>query len=106
MDKKGSKKNRPNGFYLRQCVNLPNFMGMRSINETVNSVLKRKQIHFLRSKKCVMKKREFGWNVILYNIRRIIKISYSKDNQAFFIWQIEIYSIRTKPENRKFFNLR
>ena len=69
---------------------------MRSINETVNSVLKRKQIHFLRSKKCVMKKREFGWNVILYNIRRIIKISYSEDNQAFFICHIEIYSIRTE----------
>jgi hypothetical protein len=64
---------------------LPEFMGMRSINETTNSVLKRTQIHFLRSKKEVMKKREFGWQIILYNIKRKIKISNSGINQTFFI---------------------
>ena len=66
------------------------------MNETVNSVLKRTQINALRSKKAFMKKREFGWQVIFYNIKRIIKISDSKNNQAFFIFQIEIYSIRTE----------
>ena len=97
MDKKALRNKRPNGKYRRECLNLPEFVGMRSINETVNSVLKRTQIHFLRSKKCVMKKREFGWNVILYNIKRTIRISYLENNQTFFIFQIEIYSIRTEP---------
>ena len=70
MDKRGYKNQKPKGKYRRECLNLPDFMGMRSINETINSVLKRKQIHFLRSKKSYMKKREFGWHIILYNIRR------------------------------------
>ncbi|MBI3623472.1 DHH family phosphoesterase, partial [Candidatus Pacearchaeota archaeon] len=46
--------------------------------------------------KCFMKKREFGWHVILYNIKRKIIIS-SKNSQTFIFYQIEIYSIRTKP---------
>ena len=75
MDKKALKNKRPKGKYRRECQILPEFIGMGSINETVNSVLKRTQIHYLRNKKCVMKKREFWWNVILYNIKRIKKIS-------------------------------
>ena len=97
MNKKAYSYNKPKGKYRRECVKLPEFIGMRSINETVNSVLKRTQIHFLRSKKCVMKKKEFGWNVIAYNIKRTIMISYSTNHQTFFICQIEIYSIRTEP---------
>ena len=91
-----SLKKKPRGKYRRECVELPEFYGMRWMNETVNSVLKRTQINALRSKKAFMKKREFGWQVIFYNIKRIIKISDSKNNQAFFIFQIEIYSIRTE----------
>jgi len=97
MNKRAYKNKRPSGFYRRQCVNLPSFKGMRSINETVNSVLKRTQIHSLRSKKHFMREREFAWQIVYYNIKRIIKISDSNDNRAFFICQIEIYSIRTEP---------
>ena len=96
MSKKALRNKRPKGKYRRQCLKLPEFMGMRSINETINSVLKRTQIHFLRSKKGFMKKREFGWNIVLYNIKRKIKVS-SKINQTFIFFKIEIYSIRTEP---------
>ena len=99
---KKSLKQRPKGFYRRQCVDLPDFIGMRSINETVNSVLKRTQIHFLRSKKSFMKQREFGWNVILYNIKRTIKISSLGTNQTFIFFKIEINSIRTEPKTKSF----
>ena len=97
MNKHAFRDRRPSGFYRRKCINLPGFKGMRSIVETVNSVLKRTQIHYLRSKTQVMREREFGWNIVLYNIKRRIKISHSKNNQTFFICQIEIYSIRTEP---------
>jgi len=100
MDKRGYKNQKPSGFYRRQCVDLPDFYGMRWINETVNSVLKRTQIHFLRSKKCFMKQREFGWQIILYNIKRTI-ITSSKNNQTFIFYQIEIHSIRTEHKSRK-----
>jgi len=82
---KRSLKQKPKGKYRRKCVELPDFFGMRWINETVNSVLKRTQIHYLRSKEPFMRKREFGWNVILYNIKRKIKISSDKLSQTFFI---------------------
>jgi len=98
MHKWGSKKKRPQGFYRRKCADLPEFYGMRWINETINSVLKRTQIHFLRSKKCFMKQREFGWNVILYNIKRIIKISYNKSSQTFFI-QIYLFVLSGQSTN-------
>src|SRR3989338_4783631 len=89
---KRSLKEKPKGKHRRECVDLPEFYGMRWINETINSVLKRTQIHFLRSKKSYMKKREFGWHVILYNIKRKIKLS-SGNVQSFIFFKIEIYSI-------------
>ena len=95
MHKWGSKNKRPKGFYRRKCVELPEFYGMRWINETVNSVLKRTQIHYLRSKKHFMREREFGWNVVLYNIKRIIKIS-SKGVQTFFYLIIIFCPFRTE----------
>ena len=55
MDKRGYKNKKPKGKYRRQCLELPEFYGMRWINETVNSVLKRTQINSLRNKKCFMK---------------------------------------------------
>ncbi len=105
MNKRAYKNKKPSGKYRRQCIVMPEFKGMRNINETVNSVLKRTQIHSLRSKIHYMREREFAWNIILYNIKRIIKIFYSKNNQTFFICQIEIQSIRTEPYYRKIFIL-
>jgi len=102
-NKRSLKSKKPKGFYRRKCMEKPDFYGMRWINETVNSALKRTQIHYLRSKKHYMREREFAWNVVLYNIKRIIKISCSKNRQAFFICQIKIYSIRTEHANQKYF---
>ena len=98
MNKRAFKRKRPTGFYRRQCVNLPDFMGMRSINETVNSVLKRTQIHYLRSRTFIMREKEFGWNIVLYNIKRTIKVSSEKSNQTFFI---QIYLFVLSGQSRK-----
>ena len=100
MHKWGSKNKKPGGFYRRKCIELPDFYGMRWINETVNSVLKRTQINSLRSKKSFMKQREFGWQVILYNIKRKIKISHGEVNQTFFCLIVIICPFRTEQHQR------
>ena len=84
-NKGSSKKKKPKGKYRRECIELPEFYGMRWTNETVNSVLKRKQISALKSKKCFMKQREFGWQVTIYNIKRKMKLVNGKETQTFFI---------------------
>lgn len=93
MNKRAFKNQRPKGFYRRQCVEMPEFKGMRSINETVNSVLKGTQITSLRSKKHFMRERELGWQIILYNIKRKIKIDKNGNVQAFLFLKIIIYFI-------------
>jgi len=99
MDKKALSNKRPKGRYRRQCVELPEFYGMRWINETVNSVLKRTQIHFLRSKKSFMKQREFGWQIILYNIKRKIIVENNKIKvQTFFYSILIICPFRTEDK--------
>lgn len=60
----------PKGRFRRQCLELPDFMGQRSIIECVNAVLKRRFLGCLKSKKSYMKKREFGWVMIVYNLTR------------------------------------
>jgi hypothetical protein len=101
MNKRAFKDQRPKGFYRRQCKeNPPEFKGMRSIVESINFVLKRTQITSLRSKKHFMRERELGWHVVLYNIKRKIKISSGKGIQTFIFLRIEIYSIRTTPFNQ------
>jgi hypothetical protein len=94
-NKKSLKRKRPKGFYRRQCVELPEFMGQRSIVESVNYSIKQKQVNSLRSKKSFMKQREFGWQIIWYNIRMDLKNSNQKDLN-FFIFQVRIYVI---PDN-------
>ena len=100
MDKRGYKNQKPKGKYRRECLVLPDFKGMRWISETVNSVLKRTQISALKSKKCFMKQREFGWNIIYYNIKRKIKISKEENIQTFFYLVIIIYPFRTEQRIR------
>ena len=99
MNKKAFSRKKPTGKYRRECLNLPEFIGMRSINETVNSVLKRTQINFLRSKKSFMKKREFGWQVIIYNIKRKIKLSNGEKIQSFIFLITQIIIIPDRAEN-------
>ena len=105
-DKRSFKNKRPKGKYRRECLEKPDYYGMRWINETVNSVLKRTQIHCLQSKKCFMKQREFGWHVILYNIKRTIKTSNKKEVQTFFVLIVIFYPFRTEQitkNNNKIF---
>ena len=97
-NKKSLKRKRPKGIYRRQCIELPEFMGQRSIVESINYSLKQKQIHSLKSKKVFMKQREFGWQIIVYNLRMDLKNSSEKETN-FFILIFEIYVI---PDNANF----
>jgi len=92
-NKKSSKHKKPKGRYRRECLELPEFMGQRSIIESINSSLKQKQITALSSKKVFMKQREFGWHVVWYNIRMNLKNSDSLTQKSlnFFILQIGVY---------------
>ena len=96
MDKKSNKK-KPGGKYRRLCVELPEFMGQRSIVENVIYVLKQVQIVALRSKKTHMKQREFAWHVILYNIKQIVKRKKSSDEQTFLFLVVRVRLCRTTP---------
>jgi hypothetical protein len=91
------KSDKPRGRFRRMCIKLPEFMGMRSMSETVNSILKRRHISSLRSKKFNIKQRELAWHVILYNIRIKIKHSLNKESQTFFYSILIICPIRTEP---------
>ena len=71
----------------------------RVIVESVFSSLKRKQHLNLRSRLCSMKKREMGWHILLYNIRRNIEFNGKsiKENLTFFYAILEFKLLRTKP---------
>lgn len=69
---KRSLKKRPKGRYRRLCVELPEFMGQRSIVENVIYVLKHTQITSLRSRKEVMKHKELAWHVLVYNLKKTL----------------------------------
>ncbi len=68
-----SSRKYPKGWFRRQCLELPEFMGQRSIIECINAVLKRRFISCLRSRKSCMKKREFAWSMIVYNLTKRIE---------------------------------
>jgi hypothetical protein len=100
MNKRAFKDKRPKGFYRRQCKeNPPEFRGMRSIVENINYVLKETQIASLRSKKHSMRERELGWHLIFYNLKKVIRLTNSKEIQTFFILKIKIYVF---PDNTVF----
>ena len=65
----------------------------RVIVECVFSSLKRKQNLKLRSKLSYMKKREMGWHILFYNIRRNIEFDGQdfKESLSFFILILEFY---------------
>lgn len=95
---KTSLRKRPKGRYRRECLELPIFQGMRSIVETVNFMLKQTQIPTLRSKKSLMKKREFGWHIALFNMKRKILLENSQENQeVLFLLIIQNVRFRTRP---------
>jgi hypothetical protein len=65
----------------------------RVIVESVFSSLKRKQQLKLRSRRGYMKKREMGWHILFYNIRRNIEFEGNevKENLSFFILIFKVY---------------
>jgi hypothetical protein len=91
------KSKKPRGRFRKKCLNLPDFMGMRSMNESVNSALKRRQLNSLRSKKFNRKQREFAWHIVLYNIQIKIKLSSSENKQTFFCLIVILCPFRTEP---------
>jgi hypothetical protein len=69
-----SSRNRPNGRFRKKAFdNPPINKGMRSISETVIRSLK-VRITSLRSKLHYMKKREFAWHIIAYNLKLILQL--------------------------------
>jgi len=93
------RNGRPHGFYRNQCLTLPEFMGQRSIIEAVNFSIKKKQITSLTSKKQVLRKREFGWHMILYNLRiNVEKNKVPEETERNFIFlRMEIYVFPDSP---------
>jgi len=84
---KRSLKRFPKGWFRKQCLKLPDFMGKRSIIEAVNSCLKRRFIISLRSKSDFTKEIEFGWAILVYNLDRKL-MEKNEDTQkkiTFFI---------------------
>jgi len=75
----------------------------RVIVECVFSSLKRKQNLKLRSKLGYMKKREIGWHILFYNIRRNIEFNgvQLKESLSFFILIFEIYVTPDNVHNTK-----
>ena len=70
-----------------------NIYRRRVIVESIFSSLKRKQQLKLRSKLSHMKKREIGWHILYYNIRRNIDFDKNNSNESlsFFILIFEIF---------------
>lgn len=77
----------------------------RVIVESVFSSLKRKQHLNLRSRLCSMKRREMGWHILFYNLRRNIEFDgvNSKESLAFFCVILEFKLLRTEPTLHKLY---
>lgn len=96
-NKRSNKKN-PKGKYRRECLELPEFQGMRSIVETVNFMIKKTQISCLKSKKKIMKQKEFGWQVVVHNLKRKILLGdYSEKQEVLFLFIVKIQLFWTTP---------
>lgn len=104
IGKWGSKRKKPGGRFRRECIELPDFMGQRSIVESINYSLKKKHVVSLSGKNNYMKQREFGWCAIYYNLSRIIKIKKDNSvnkatelNQFIFYVRLRFMPFRTAP---------
>lgn len=87
---------------IRNFESNKNIYRRRVIVECVFSSLKRKQNLRLKSKLSHMKKREMGWHILLYNIRRNIEFNGKivKEDSAFFIFIIKNYPTPDKASKR------
>ena len=84
---KRSLRRFPKGRYRKSCLELPDFMGKRGIVEAVNGSLKRRFLISLRSKIGFMKKREFAWTIVVYNLDRELICEDNEERReiSFFI---------------------
>ena len=90
---KRSLRKTPKGWFRKKCIELPDFFGKRSIIEAVNASLKKRFINCLRSKKDFIKKHEFAWTMIVYNLTKTIENSSTKQKELkyFFILILIFY---------------
>lgn len=100
MNKRSLRKN-PKGRYRKLCLNLPDFMGQRSIVENVFFVLKHTQISSLKSRREDMKHRELGWNVIVYNLKRKVREMNGFERQSVIFLVVRFWGI---PDNALLYN--
>lgn len=80
-----------------------NIYRRRVIVESVFSSLKRKQHLNLRSRLCGMKRREMGWHILFYNMRRNIEFDgvNTTESLTFFCVILEFKLLRTElPKNK------
>ena len=73
--RKSSRKS-PHGHHRRRCARGNKLYHQRNIVESINFSLK-SRFRSLRSKKHWMKKREFGWKLITYNLEKLSQEVYS-----------------------------
>ena len=85
------KVKRPKGKHRRRCIKGNSNYGRRNIVESVNRSLK-VRLRSLRSKLHFMKKREFAWHVITYNLELLSK------QTKFYLWLFfRIIAFGTEP---------
>ncbi len=81
------KVKKPKGKHRQQCVEKHELYGMRSIVESVNFSLK-SRFRSLRCKLHYMKKREFAWKLITYNLE---KLSQRAKALFYLLWRAIIW---------------
>lgn len=77
------KVNNPKGKHRKRCANGNPLYSMRNIVESVNFSLK-SRFRGLRNKIPYMKKREFAWKIITYNLEKLAEVIYSLIRNSFW----------------------
>lgn len=85
-----SSRKRPRGRFRRKCVERHWQYGQRNIIESTFHALKKTRVSALKSKKNFMKKREMGWNIFVYNLKRI-------SNKVVYVLSRWLSLFRTRP---------
>ena len=93
------KVKRPKGKHRKRCLKGNPRYGKRNIVESVNRSLKVK-LRSLRSKLHFMKKREFAWHIITYNLELL-----SKQALFYLWWLLRATSFGTEPFKQNIYKL-
>jgi hypothetical protein len=86
---------RPKGRHRKRCEEKHELYGMRNIVESVNFSLK-SRFRSLRCKLHYMKKREFAWKVITYNLE---KLSQNAKTLLYLLWRAIIWDRAKKRKS-------